>query len=154
MADEIEVKGLKEVQKALYAYSQKLGDKVVIGALKIGATVIKKEIERRAPVYKGSPRAYVKPGTLKRGFKISKSRIYNGRGGTGTIGVYLTLKKGKGRHDPKDPFYGKFIEAGFRNKQGIRFVEDAFLTRRDESVRVIVAAADSAADLLTKKVGL
>lgn len=155
MADEfIKVEGLQEVKKALYSFSQKLGDLIIIKALREGARGVQKEIQRRAPVYKGKPIASVKSGTLKKGFKIAKSKIHNGRMSDDMIGVYLTLRKGNGRKDPRDPFYGKFIEGGFRNKKGIFFIQGAFDAKKEEAANVIVRAATIGADLLARKEGL
>lgn len=153
MADEIKISGLQEVQKALYSYSQQLGDKVVIDALKLGANVVKKEIQRTAPVYKGAPSPRIQSGTLRKGFKVSKSKIFSAKRYDGKLGVYLTLKKGKGRGDLKDPFYGKFLESGFRNKQGLKFIDAAYNSKKEAAATLIVSAAEAAADQLSKKLG-
>jgi HK97 gp10 family phage protein len=153
-SNDIEVKGLKEVQKSLYSYSQQLGDKIVIGALRLGASLMRKEIQANAPVYKGKPRPYIIKGNLKKGFRVSKSRIYSGKTTSGTLGVFVTLKKGDGRSDPKDPFYGRFQNEGFRGRAGLKFIDKAYNSKKEAAANLIVAAASAAADSLTKKLGL
>lgn len=178
----IQVRGIREVNAALYSYSQKLGDFVVFKALREGATVVKKQISALAPVYHGPKRLRVKSGTLKRGFRISKSRIHNGKLSNSLIGVYLTLKKGGGRNDPNDPFYGRWQELGWNtagrrasrsevravlggrsgrktlrggtNVPGKHFVQRAFDSRKVAAVDVIVKSATAGADVLARKVGL
>lgn len=186
MANEfsIEIKGLKEVQKALYSYSQQLGDRVIVGALKEGAKVVQKEAKRRAP--KSS-------GRLRSGIVVKKSHL--NKASHGVIGVYLALRKGKGKKDRKDAFYGRFQEDGWnvrgkdreelgrkygrmqykgrgtinntfgkrrgrmsmpgkRDVPGKRFIKGAFESKRMEAIRVIVAAAERGAEIVKHKVGL
>lgn len=154
MADDvIKIIGLLEVQKSLYSYSQKLGDFVVKKALREGAIIVRNEIKARAPVYKGKPKPQVKIGTLKKGFKVSASKIHAGKMSTDLIGVYVGLKKGKGRKDLNDPFYGKFIAGGFRTKKADPFVEEAFNAKKEIAVDVIVRSATAGAEVLAKKEG-
>ena len=112
MSESITVTGLKETQKALYAYSQQLGDRVVLASLRQGAAVVLKAVRATAPVYQGKPKKYVIKGALRRGFRVFKSKIHNGKMSGSMIGVYLTIKKGKGR-GTDDPFYGRWIENGW-----------------------------------------
>lgn len=151
MADAFEIKitGLKEVQKALYSYSQQLGDKVVIAALTQGARLVQRAAKTRAPVI---------TGRLKRGIVVRKSKINNGRRRE-LIGVYMTLRKGKGKKDPKDAFYGSFIEDGFTARggrviSGKEFIKGAFRGTRDAAVRLIVQSAERGAEIVKRKVGL
>ncbi len=152
MADEISftVNGLKEVQRALYQYSQQLGDKVIVAALTTGARLVQREAKARAPKL---------TGRLRRGIVVRRSKIYNGRRNRSQIGVYLTLRRGKGKRDPKDAFYGRFIEDGFTDKSGKkiagqRFIKGALIKTRENAVRLIVAAAEQGAEIVKRKVGL
>lgn len=159
MADEvIKVSGLKEVQKQLYSYSQQLGDKVALAALRNGANLVKKAVQAAAPVYKGKPRADVKSGTLKKGFRVSRSKIHNGKTSDGLIGVFLTLKKGTSRKDVNDPFYGRWQNAGWQagktKVEGSHFFDKAYDAKKDAAADLIVKSAAAGADVLAKKVGL
>lgn len=170
MAETITVTGLRETQKALYAYSQKLGDFVVYRSLRAGATITLRKARADAP--KGAT------GKLKRGIVIMKSRINNGRLSSDLLGVTITIRKRKG-----DPFYGRFQEDGWNTRgirkgsraniiasfgsrsgrktqpgktdvPGKRFIDNAFNETREQAVHMIVATANAAADLLARKEGL
>jgi HK97 gp10 family phage protein len=178
MADTITVTGLKEAQRALYSYSQQLGDRVVLGALRQGANLVKRAAQSNAPV---------KTGKLKRGIRVAKSKIHRGQLSDGLIGVYLTIpNKKKG-----DPFYGRFQEDGWNTKGastagplsvkkvdrwliarqfggrtgrktqsgrqhvlGKKFIDRAFTEKREAAVDLIVQTATAGADLLARKLGL
>lgn len=107
MADEvIKVTGLPEVRKALYEYSRQLGDKVVISALRQGANHVRKAARQAAPK---------KTGLLTKSIIVANSKIYRAKGNADTIGVYLTIRKGRrvGGKKAKDAFYGRFLEDGW-----------------------------------------
>lgn len=163
----IEVKGLKEVQKALYSYSQKMGDRVILAALRQGANLIKKAAAQNAPLGE--------TGALKKSLRVSRSKIY--RGANGIIGLFLTIRKGRGRKDPKDAFYGRWIESGWnvrgnkkrgsipvnrgrksalgiRDIPGQKFIERAFLSNRENALRLIIQAAERGAEIVAKNTGL
>src|SRR5688500_14553958 len=120
----ITITGLREVQKRLYSYSQRVGDRVVLGSLRVGANHIKKAAQANAPV---------KTGLLRRkGIVVRNSKIHRGRSSTDMIGVYLTIAAKK----KTDPFYGRFQETGWkagkRNVPGKGFIDKAFLEKRTE----------------------
>ena len=143
--DVITVSGLQETQKALYAYSQQMGDRVVRMALRQGANYVLKGIKDAVPV---------KTGLLKRrGFRVANSRIHNGRRASGLIGIYISLRKGKG-----DPFYGRFINDGFTaghtKVPGKGFVQQAFNERKEAAVQLIVQSAEAGAEAVKRRVGL
>lgn len=143
-AETITITGLRDVQKSLYAYSQQLGDRVVLGALRQGANLIRKEMQKEIPV---------KTGLLKKGFVVKRSKIHRGRLSTDMIGIYLALRKGK-----TAPFYGRFQNDGYRAGKtkvpGKHFVQSAFEANKQDAVRLIVADAEAGAAVLARKVGL
>jgi len=107
----LEITGLKDVQKALYGFSQQLGDRVVRGALRQGANYVLKGIKELIPV--GQTRKVkgvsVVGGLLKRrGFRVANSKIHAGKMSNDMIGIYISLRKKKG-----DPFYGRFLNDGW-----------------------------------------
>lgn len=146
MSDEVlTITGLKETQRALYAYSQQLGDRVVRGALRQGANHVLRGIRELVPV---------KTGLLKRrGFRVANSRIHNGRSSSAMIGVYINLRKRKG-----DPFYGRFQndgwQAGNTKVPGKGFVQRAFNERKAAAVDLIVRSAEAGAEVVKRRVGL
>jgi HK97 gp10 family phage protein len=175
---EMKVSGLKEVQRSLYAFSQQLGDKVVIDALRLGARAM------QAKARAGAPKL---TGRLRRGIVVKKSKINNGKRKE-ALGVYLTIRTGKGRKDPKDAFYGRFIEDGWnakgksnrgtgkrkrletvsrfgsrtgrktlpsdRDVPGIKFMQGAFNSTKQQSANLIVQAVERGAEILKRKTGL
>lgn len=144
MTEAITVHGLKEVQKKLYSYSQQLGDRVVYGALRQGANLVRRAIQKEVPV---------RTGKLKKSFIVSRSKIHRGRLSTDMIGLYLTIRKGK-----NSAYYGRFIndgwQAGKTKVQGKHFMEKAFEANKEASARLIIRTATAGASLLARKVGL
>jgi len=141
----ITITGLKETQKALYGFSQQLGDRVVRGALRQGANYVLKGIKEGIPV---------RTGLLKRrGFRVANSKIHNGRMSGSMIGIYISLRKKKG-----DPFYGRFQNDGFTvgktKVPGKQFVQRGFESRKDAAVDLIVRSVEAGAEVVKRKVGL
>jgi len=176
--DVITVSGLQETQKALYAYSQQMGDRVVRMALRQGANHVLKGIRDRVPV---------KTGLLKRrGFRVANSRVHNGRRAGALLGIYISLRKGKG-----DPFYGRFqndgwVPRGFKSNgvdvfresalkggnsrkalqrdadvangkkrvPGKGFVQRAFEDRKEAAVQMIIQSAEAGAESVKRRLEL
>lgn len=139
----LHVSGLRETQRALYSYSQQMGDRVALSALRQGANFIKRLVQAAAPV---------KTGLLRRGFRVSRSKIYNGRRNE-MIGVFLTLRKGKDA-----PFYGRFVNDGWRagNTQvaGRGFVQRGYEQGRETAVQIIIRSAEAGAAAVKRRLGL
>jgi HK97 gp10 family phage protein len=165
----IEIHGLREIQDKLRRLPAQIGRKVVYGALRKGAAVVRKAAQQNAPV---------RSGTLRKGFRVSRSRIHRG---PEKFGVYLTLKKGKGRSDKNDPFYGRWVESGYRvGKKTVKvkvarsdrpgrtrtvrrgereipgkyFVRRAFESQSQAAIDAIVAEASAKAQQLISEMGL
>jgi HK97 gp10 family phage protein len=155
MATDIEISGLAEIQTALYSYSNKMGDYVIYKALRAGANLVKKEIQKNAPVYKGRSRPTVKSGTLRKGFRVIKSKIHSRQNSAvNSIGVFITLKPGGGHKDPNDPYYAGFINNGFKSRPGTKFIDNAFNSTKSAAADLIISLCSEGADLLAKKEGL
>ncbi|MGZ5000620.1 MAG: HK97-gp10 family putative phage morphogenesis protein [Methylomonas sp.] len=99
----IKIRGISEIQKALFQFNAKLAERVTRLALRKGANYMLKEIRNATPV---------KTGRLKRAIKVKNSRINTIRN-NGSVGVYITVSPGKSRNDPKGAWYGKFVETGY-----------------------------------------
>lgn len=143
--DTLTVTGLKETARTLYAYSQQLGDRVVRGALRQGANYVLRGLRPKLPVKSGLLR--------RRGFRVARSRIHNGKRSSELIGVYIGLRKGKG-----DPFYGRFIndgwQAGKTRVPGKHFVQAAFAERRQAAVDLIIRSAEVGAASIKRRLGM
>lgn len=153
MADTIKVTGLRETQKRLYSYSQQLGDRVVLGALRQGANLVRKQAQIYAPVGKYDIKLGIPGGTLRKSIRVSRSKLNRGRTSRDLIGVYVNVRLGK-----KGAFYGRFQEdgwkAGKRIIPGKKFIDRAWLEKRAAAVDLIVRSAKAGADVLARKVGL
>lgn len=165
----IELHGLREIQAKLQQLPARIARKAVYSALRKGAAVVRKEIAKTAPV---------RTGTLRKGFRVGRSRFFRG---PEKFGVFLTLKKGKGRNDPSDPFYGRWVESGYRagkktvtvrvaradrpgRTRNVRrgeheipgqfFVQRAFDASASAAVAAIVAEADDKSQRAITELGL
>ena len=115
----LQIRGIAELQRALYEYNKRLGDRVTGMAVRLGANHMLKQIRANAPISpkgsmigkKGGPWVRGKAGRLKASIKIKASRI-NRRANNGKVGVFITIYPGKKRDDPKGAWYGKFVEVG------------------------------------------
>lgn len=146
MAETITVTGLRETQRALYSVSQQLGDKVVLGSLKLGANLVKRQAQINVPV---------RTGRLKRlGIRVGNSRFHRGKSSKDMIGVFLTISRRKRDRT----YYGWFQEQGYRAGRttvpGKRFLDAAWLAKRTEAVELIRRSAIAGAEVLARKTGL
>lgn len=147
-----EVKGLQEVNRALYRYSQQLGDKVVLKALREGAKVMQKQARANAPK---------RTGKLRRNIFIKNSKIYSKRRSKDVLGVYMSISQKGKASNRRNAFYGRFIEHGFtsghgkgRRIPGKQFIGRAYRQKRAESARMIVKAAERGAEVVARNTGL
>ena len=114
---EIDISGVAETQRRLFEFSQKLGDRITRLALRSGANYMLKAIREAAPK---------RTGRLRRAIVVKNSRIHQRRR-NGQVGVYITIRKGKSRKDPKGAPYGTFVESGY--KRGKRIVPGRYFVR-------------------------
>jgi len=165
MADgiSIQVSGLKQVNKDLNSLSKQMRKRIVFGALRVGI----KQIQKNARA-----RVHSRSGRLRRGIVIKRSKINNGRRKP-TLGLYLTIRTGKGRKDPKDAFYGQWVERGWNTKgpkrtsggrgkgrqtqpgktdvSGQHFMRRSLRSRRTVAVRATVKAVENGVRLVKQK---
>lgn len=142
----IQVHGLQELQAKIARLPKAVARKVVYSSLRKGAAIVRKKAQQYVPV---------RTGTLKKGFKVSRSRIHRG---PQEFGIYLTLKSGRGRSDPRDPYYGVFVERGYRRGNravpGVYYLKRALAENYQATVDAIVADANQRIDGLITELGL
>jgi len=109
----LEIKGAKELEKVIRMLPRKMGEDVLVRATRSGATIVKNEIKKRAPVGKGP--AHPKYGRLKNNIKTTKIKQ---RGGAATIAVHT----GKA-------YWGSFLEFGTSKMSARPFFRPAFDSR-------------------------
>lgn len=151
MTDTVDLKinGVDETIKSLYAFSDKLGDRVTRLALRSGANFMLKPIRAAAPK---------KTGRLRRAIKVKNSRKFRPRL-NGKIGVYITISKGKNRRDPKGAYYGAFQEKGWQFKgpsgrkvAGKKFVENGFNQYKRQSLELIIRNIETGGQRLAREI--
>ncbi|UOA08324.1 HK97-gp10 family putative phage morphogenesis protein [Methylobacter sp. S3L5C] len=98
----VRIRGIAEIQRALFQFNKRLGERVTRLAMRKGANYMLKAVRSAAPV---------KSGRMKKAIKVRDSKIHTIRR-NGNVGVYLKIKPGKKRDDTSGAWYGKFVENG------------------------------------------
>jgi HK97 gp10 family phage protein len=142
----IDIHGLVETQRALYQFSERLGDRVTLLALRTGAKFMLKKVRADQPK---------KTGRLKRATVIATSRI-NQRRRNGRVGVYITVKPGRSRADLRGAWYGKFVEYGYTKGQtvvpGRNIVKSTFESNKQEALDLVLAALEQGGQRLIQEI--
>lgn len=140
MADEIKVEGLKQLEATLKGLPARLGEKVMRGALRAAAQVIRKDAQSKAPILK-EPRKGRKPGTVKNAITVRRSKqdkfgVFVGIKGLGKKAVKeFKASGGKSRENPDDPFYWIFLEFGTAETPAAPMLRPAFESRKYEALQ-------------------
>jgi len=132
MADFVSVAGLEDFKRAVEELSRDLRQKVVLGAIRDALAPAKAAAIANSPFV---------TGTLRRNIVVARSKIYKGQGGL--LGMYLGVRKIKARRvkgtkvrirvKGQDPYYAKFLEAGFHHYGSGQFIQRAFLKPAGEA---------------------
>jgi len=141
---EVSVSGIKETQRALRQFNDKLADNITRKSLRVGANFLMKKIRADIPV---------KTGRLKKATTVKQSRI-NTRRKNGNIGVYFTIRKGKSRRDLKGAYYAGWVHSGYQYKKtrggdvvkevpGKFFVKNNFQAHGTESAQLIMESINT-----------
>jgi hypothetical protein len=142
----IDIHGLAETQRAIYRFSEALGDRVTLLALRSGANYMLKKVRQAAPK---------KTGRLRRAIVVQTSKI-NKRHRNGKVGVYLTIKKGHTRNDPKGAIYGQWVERGYKHGPtqvaGKNFIAGTFESNKQNALDLIITNIDQGGRLLLQEI--
>jgi len=150
MADEtsIRIRGVAEIQRALFQFNSRLAERVTRLAMRKGANYMLKEVRAAAPK---------KTGRLKKTIKVKNSRINTVRK-NGKVGVYITVNPGKSRRDTKGAWYGKFVETGYQRGNttvaGKHFVVATFNATAPTALAIMVNASEVAMRHLARELNL
>jgi HK97 gp10 family phage protein len=142
MADTIYVMGLDELQARLRDLPKRIGRNVLRGAMNAGATVIRKEVQARAPVYTGSVAAgHPPPGTLRRSiYQVQIREFSNDQRQTYQVGVRKGKrfrKQGKRGQLSQDAFYAHFVEFGTVKMAARPFMRPGFEASKSAAVQAV-----------------
>ena len=145
MAETIEVKGIDEVKKSLFQYSEKLGKKVIRDALGKGIQLIARQARKNAPKDTGRLRKNI----ISRNSKLARRR--------GQIGKFATIRT-KGKKDSqKNAFYGRFVHDGYKPRgfsrpvQGRPFMRQAFNQQKLQATQLAIRLMKRGADVLAQR---
>lgn len=133
MAELKHVTGFAELARALGALPQNISRNVLRGMVNAGATVIRKEVVARAPVYEGTdPR--VDPGLVERSiFQKQIPERSNRQVQTFYVGVRIGSGKTvkiRGRILSSDAWYWRFSEFGTAKEAAKPFMQPAFEAKK------------------------
>lgn len=110
MTESIRIKGIPEVNRALYKFNNELAARVTRTALRNGANHMKNQIKVATPI---------KTGLAKRTIKIYNSKIHSLRK-DGMVGVWVGWSRGTGRRilkgektPKKTAYYIGWVEYGY-----------------------------------------
>lgn len=142
MAELLNVSGLSELRAALRELPQRVARNVLRGAVNAGATVIRKEVQARAPVYTGSvAEGHPPPGTLKRAIYQKQIRelssLTNQVFFVGVRHGKKYQKQGKKGDKSQDAYYWRFVEFGTSKMSARPFMRPAFEVKKVEAVEAI-----------------
>lgn len=141
--DEIQITGLKELNEALKQLPERVARNVLRGAVNAGASIIRKEMKDKAPVYTGPVSAgHPPPGTLKRAvYQKQIGELSSLLKQTFFVGVRHGKKYQKvGKREVNlDAYYLPFVEFGTSNMAARPFMRPAFETKKGEAVDAIKA---------------
>jgi HK97 gp10 family phage protein len=127
---ELDTKGFQEMIDTLDNMG-KDGETIFKRALDEGIKIVQKAIQRRAPVYKGPAKSYIKsmksiiPGLLKANILIGKVRKF-------ANGVYSQVC-GPTKGDIRQVYYGKFSEWGSSHEPAKPWMRPGFDESKDEA---------------------
>ena len=127
----VEVKGLKELERALLELPKKLATQALTRGLLSGAKLVVDDAKRRAPLLTGE---------LRRNIRAIPNRRDKRYAATVDIGVRKLTKKQlrklrmkASRANASDPFYWRFLEFGTSRMRARPFLRPAFEAKKVEA---------------------
>lgn len=135
------VDGLKELNEALKQLPERVARNVLRGAANAGTSVIRKEVQQRAPVYTGEVSAgHPPPGTLKRSIRQAQQRQLSSLvQQTFHIGVRAATTRSKAGAKIVGAYYWRFVEFGTSKMSARPFLRPAFEAKKLAAVEAIRA---------------
>lgn len=146
---QIEMQGLRELEKALLDLPKRLERRVLNSALMSGARLMVRDAKQRVPVATGE---------LRRNIRARPDRPRDGHTATVIVGVRKLskaqlFKLRKKRINTSDPFYWRFVEFGTSRMAARPFLRPAFESQKVGAVAVIKDALRERIDKEAQKLG-
>lgn len=152
MAEVVEIKGLRELERNINELAEQVRERGVKRMVSAAAVPIRDDARRRAPVLK-TPDYRRKPGTLRNSIQIWRKRdtpyaatYFVGVRGLSrrAIRLFKQTNSRPGRaaraHDnPDDPFYWRFVELGTSRRSAQPFLRPAFEGKKRDAVTAMIA---------------
>jgi HK97 gp10 family phage protein len=133
-----EIKGLKELSKALKAFPQNVQNNILNSAVRAGAVTIQKEAKKNVPVKSGLTKASIiikkrrpKSKNITK-FSLGIRRIKDGR-----EWYEKNLNSKYFKDKPKDAYYAHMIEFGTSKSEASPFMRPALESRADEVINEV-----------------
>ena len=115
-----EIKGLKELSKALKAFPENIQNNILNSAIRAGIVTIQKEAEKNVPK---------REGILKKAIVIKKRRPKN----KNRIKYQLGIRQGS----KDDAYYGHIVEFGSSKMEAKPFMRPALESKADEVINEV-----------------
>lgn len=133
-----EIKGLKELSKALKAFPQNVQNNILNSAVRAGAVTIQKEARKNVSIRTGLTKASIiikkrRPKSKTRiKFSIGIRRIKDGR-----EWYEKNLNSKYFKDKPKDAYYAHMIEFGTSKAEASPFMRPALESKADEVINEV-----------------
>lgn len=140
MAETVEVKGLRELRRAMLTLPQKMDQRILNSGLLAGGRLIVADAKQRVAV---------RTGELRRNIRARSTKPFQGMTATVIVGVRKLTKKqiaalkkkrnrkGSSLPNPSDPFYWRFLEFGTSKMRARPFLRPAFESKKGQALEVI-----------------
>ena len=137
MAETIKIDGLRELKNALLKLPEKLGEKVLNGALYAGAKLVVDDAKVKVPVRTGELRRNIRArrATKKQRGDLTAAVVVGVR--RLTKKQIASIRKKKGRENASDAFYWRFLEFGTSKMAARPFLRPAFESRKTAAALLI-----------------
>ncbi len=120
--EELQIKGLKELDARLKKLPDVVQRRILGAATAAAARVVQKSAKSQAPA---------KTGRLKKNIVVRTKRTR-----TGTVSRVTLRTKGKGT-DPKNAYYGRFVEFGTKKQAARPFLRPAFDSNVNQAIQTM-----------------
>jgi HK97 gp10 family phage protein len=143
---QVRVEGIADFVAALREIPRELRRKALLEALRAGGRIVRDEARRRAPVMRLSThsgaaafrRGIRTPGLLRKSISVRTSKVARR---AGDVGVFVNVRPAatgnRGARSPRDPYYWRWQEFGFRARAGAGFLQAAG-ARLSDALRAMI----------------